>query len=72
MEFNIDTMHRKDWVQVRTIYGQGLATGIAAFMSVPPVWKDWDAGHMTLGRIVARDDAGHVLGWTALAPVPDT
>ena len=65
-------MHRKDWVQVRTIYGQGLATGVAAFMSVPPIWKDWDAGHITLCRIVARDDAGRVLGWAALAPVPDT
>ena len=72
MEYHIDTMHQKDWLQVRTIYGEGLATGLAAFMLVPPIWKDWDAEHLTLGRIVARDCAGRVLGWSALAPVPDT
>jgi len=71
MEFHIDTMHHKDWVQVRTIYGQGLATGLAAFMSAPPIWKDWDASHLTFGRSVARDARGKVLGWSALAPVPD-
>lgn len=76
MGHRIDTMQRRDWVQVRTIYGQGLATGIAAFMTVPPKWKDWDAGHLPLARTVAREDArdgdGHVLGWAALAPVADT
>ncbi len=71
MQYHIDTMIRKDWVQVRTIYGQGLATGLAAFMSVPPIWKAWDAGHLNIGRIVARDSTGRVLGWSALAPVPD-
>ena len=72
MEFHIDSMQRKDWAQVRTIYGQGLASGVAAFMSVPPIWKEWDVGHLTPGRIVARDQAGRVLGWSALAPAPDT
>ena len=72
----IGAMKRKDWVQVRTIYGQGLATGIAAFMMFSPVWKVWDAGHLPLARTVAREDAsegdGRVLGWAALAPVADT
>jgi len=72
MEVHIDPMQRKDWAQVKTIYGQGLATGVAAFMSVPPTWKEWDAGHLAFGRIVARDQAGRVLGWSALAPAPDT
>jgi L-amino acid N-acyltransferase YncA len=73
---HIGAMERRDWVQVRAIYGQGLATGIAAFMTAPPMWKAWDAGHLPVGRIVARDDArngdGRVLGWAALAPVADT
>ena len=71
MEFYIDAMQRKDWAQVRTIYGEGLATGLAAFMSVPPQWRDWDAGHLTFARSVARDRDNRVLGWSALAPVPD-
>ena len=45
MEIHIEAMLKKDWVQVRTIYGQGLATGIAAFMTTPSRWKDWNAGH---------------------------
>ena len=71
MEIHIEAMLKKDWVQVRTIYGQGLATGIAAFMTTPSRWKDWNAGHLEICRNVARDDAGMVLGWSALAPVAD-
>lgn len=71
MAFVIEEMQRQDWRQVRAIYGEGLATGLAAFMLTPPVWKVWDTGHLALGRIVARDEKGAVLGWSALAPVPD-
>lgn len=71
MNMKIDEMTRRDWSQVRAIYGEGLASGLAAFMLNPPVWKDWDAGHLALGRTVARHDDGRILGWSALAPVPD-
>ena len=71
MEFVIDGMQRGDWPRVRDIYAEGLATGLAAFMLKPPVWKVWDAGHLTVGRCVARNEAGRPLGWSALAPVPD-
>ncbi len=71
----IDNMQQDDWVTVRNIYGQGLATGLAAFMSVPPNFTDWDKGHLALGRLVARitqgADTGKVIGWAALAPAPD-
>ena len=72
MDFLIDTMQRQDWAQVRAIYGEGLATGIAAFMKTPPKWPAWHAGHLEFGRFVARDRAGAVFGWSALGPVPDT
>ncbi len=71
MGFAIEEMQRPDWSQVRAIYGEGLATGLAAFMMTPSVWKVWDAGHLSLGRTVARDENGRILGWSALAPVPD-
>ncbi len=71
MNFVIDAMRRQDWRQVRAIYGEGLATGLAAFMLEPPRWQAWDAGHLKLGRTVARLDEGRVIGWSALAPVPD-
>jgi L-amino acid N-acyltransferase YncA len=71
MGFIIGEMQRRDWSQVRAIYGEGLATGLAAFMLTPPVWRVWDKGHLALGRTVARQDDGRIVGWSALAPVPD-
>jgi len=71
LDFSIDEMRREDWAEVRAIYGEGLATGLAAFTLTPPCWPAWDASHMALGRIVARGSDGRVLGWSALAPVPD-
>ena len=65
-------MQRRDWIQVRAIYAQGLASGLAAFMSTAPTWKSWNAGHLAIGRTVARQQQGGLLGWSALAPVPDT
>ena len=78
MEFTIDAMRRQDWRQVRDIYREGLATGLAAFMTDPPRWAAWNAGHLETGRLVARGSGGpqpahaEILGWAALAPVPDT
>ncbi|MDE0781192.1 MAG: hypothetical protein OSB67_10640 [Alphaproteobacteria bacterium] len=72
MTFTIKEMHRDDWTQVRAIYGEGLATGMAAFMTAPPKWASWNAGHLKLGRLVARSDDGGILGFVALSSVPDT
>ncbi len=69
--FFIIDMEPADWARVQAIYADGLATGIAAFMRKPPLWKAWNAGHLATGRLVARrDDA--VLGWAALASVADS
>lgn len=72
MTIAIDRMRRDDWKQVRQIYGAGLATGLAAFMTAPPKWDAWDTGHLELGRLVARAADGTILGFAALSPVPDT
>lgn len=68
----IEQMQRDDWKAVRAIYGEGLATGLAAFMTSPPKWGAWNAGHLGLGRLVARRPDGTVAGFAALSPVPDT
>lgn len=72
MSFTIDQMSRRDWRDVRKIYAEGLATGLAAFTMTAPSWKEWDKRHLTLGRLVARTNTGDLAGWAALAPVPDT
>lgn len=72
MTYALDDMQRRDWSQVRTIYGEGLASGNAKFTTTPPKWPAWNASHLTIGRTVARGNDGRVLGWAALAPVPDS
>ncbi len=72
MTFSVDDMTRDDWPAVRAIYGEGLATGLAAFTTTPARWGAWHAGHLRIGRIVARGADGDVLGFAALSPVPDT
>jgi len=72
MGIQIEEMAREDWAQVRAIYGEGLATGLAAFALNPPRWESWDAGHLAVGRLIARGPGGRVAGWTALSAVPDT
>jgi L-amino acid N-acyltransferase YncA len=69
---HIEDMGREHWKQVRDLYAEGLATGLAAFMTDPPRWDTWDAGHLDIGRLVARAADEKILGWAALAPVPDT
>lgn len=56
---------------VHAIHAEGLATGIAAFRSSPPLWKEWDAAHLPVGRAVAVLD-GRVVGWAALTQAADT
>ena len=71
MTHNIDTMSDGDWPAVRAIYAAGLATGLAAFASTPPTQSDWNASHLSVGRLVTRVD-GMVRGWAVLTPVADT
>jgi phosphinothricin acetyltransferase len=73
MNYIIDDMTADDWEAVRSIYLEGIATGVATFESDAPPWEKWDAGHLRKARLVARDAAaaGVILGWAALSPVSD-
>lgn len=62
-------MRPEDWPAVRAIYLEGIATGNATFEQTTPEWEKWDAGHLRVARIVARSDAGDVVGWAALSGV---
>jgi phosphinothricin acetyltransferase len=69
LEWNVTVaaMETDDWSAVRAIYLQGVATGNATFEKSAPTWKQWDSGHLTACRLVARSQ-GEVLGWAALSP----
>lgn len=62
-------MRPADWPRVREIYAAGIATGNATFESEPPEWEAFDAGKAEVGRLVCCDDAGTVIGWTAVSPI---
>lgn len=68
MDFVIDHMKPGDWEQVRAIYLEGIATGHTTFETGAPSWEQWDAGHLQIARLVARQGE-KVLGWAALSAV---
>jgi len=68
VDYVIDQMDAGDWEQVRSIYLEGIATGHTTFENDAPSWEKWDAGHLEIARLVARQ-GDRVLGWAALSPV---
>ncbi len=53
---------------MRTIYAQGIATGMATFETKVPTWEEWDRTHLPGCRLVALQERD-VAGWAALGPV---
>lgn len=68
MDYIIDDMNESDWQQVSEIYLAGIKTEIATFQNDVPNWEEWDKGHITACRFVARS-VEEILGWVALSPV---
>lgn len=67
-EVVIESMTADDWLAVRAVYLEGIATGDATFETEAPSWETWDAAHLRFARLVARDGED-VIGWAALSPV---
>lgn len=65
----IRAMTATDWTAVESIYREGIATGNATFEAEPPTWTAFDSGKLALGRLIAEDAAGVVIGWVAASPV---
>lgn len=68
MEISVESFGAADWPAVRSIYLEGIATGIATFETEAPPWEKWDAEHLAKPRLkaVASDT---MAGWAALSPV---
>lgn len=69
-ETTIRPLKATDWLRVREIYEEGIATGHATFETEPPSWDSWDEKHVRVCRLVAVE-GGEVLGWAALWPASD-
>lgn len=57
--------------QVLTIYQLGIDEGDATFETTAPAWEAFDTARLDDHRLVALDEDGRVLGWTAVVPVSD-
>ncbi|MCW2549587.1 MAG: hypothetical protein JWN96_4047 [Mycobacterium sp.] len=65
----IAALRPEHWPAVRDIYEAGIATGNATFETTSPEWSGWDSAHLSGHRLVALDDTGTVVGWTAVTAV---
>ena len=68
MDLIVEGMESGDWLAVRAIYQEGIATGMATFETEAPDQATWDAEHLPACRLVARSEH-QVVGWAALAPI---
>lgn len=68
MSFEISRLEKQHWEQVRAIYMEGIATGLATFETDAPSWERWDAGHLSCCRLIAHEDET-LKGWAALSSV---
>ncbi|HEV8403542.1 MAG TPA: GNAT family N-acetyltransferase, partial [Candidatus Limnocylindrales bacterium] len=66
MAHRIEPMTVDDWPDVRRIYAEGIATGDATLEREAPDWAHFDHSHPTECRLIAREEAGSIVGWTAL------
>lgn len=66
---HVREMTRSDWAAVDDIYQEGIDGGNATFEAAAPTWTAFDEGRLRVGRLVAIDDAGAVVGWVAASPV---
>lgn len=79
MKLSFATMTAADWPEVRQIYAEGIATGLATFETAPPVtWEEFIKTKVAACCIVARDESalgageagsGPLAGWVVLIPV---
>ncbi|TVT17460.1 metalloregulator ArsR/SmtB family transcription factor [Amycolatopsis rhizosphaerae] len=67
-DVTVRAMRKEDWPDVRRIYGEGMATGIATFETTVPSRSVLDAKWIPAQRWVAELD-GAVVGWAAATPV---
>ncbi|MHB1809571.1 MAG: GNAT family N-acetyltransferase [Solirubrobacteraceae bacterium] len=64
----ISPIAERDYPEVGRIYAAGIAAGNATFERDVPSWEQWRQARGGLPSLVARNDAGEVLGWAALTP----
>jgi len=68
VEVAVEPFGDADWPAIRSIYLEGIATGVATFETQAPPWETWDARHLAKPRLKAVVSST-LAGWAALSPV---
>lgn len=66
-DVGVRALDDQDWAEVRRIYGEGIATGLATFETAVPSRASLDSKWLPDHRWVAELD-GEVVGWAAATP----
>ena len=66
--FEISELREQHWQQVRAVYAEGIATGLATFETDVPSGENWDERQLSCCRLIAQDGET-IKGWAALSPV---
>ncbi|TQS93108.1 N-acetyltransferase family protein [Arthrobacter sp. TS-15] len=69
MTVALRAMEPKDWRAVREIFQEGIDTGYATFETNAPEWPAFNNSRLPDHRLVAVNETGVILGWTAVSPV---
>ena len=64
----IRDMRTSDWDAVRTIYQEGMDTGMATFETTLPTWEQWNRKYLQSCRLVGTLE-GHIVGFAVLSAV---
>ncbi|NNF01634.1 MAG: N-acetyltransferase [Bacteroidia bacterium] len=67
MRKQLRSLEESDWPCVKSIYTEGIETGIATLETSSPSYKEWDERHLPFGRLVL--EMNEIVGWAALSPV---
>ncbi|WP_027723912.1 GNAT family N-acetyltransferase [Tuberibacillus calidus] len=67
---NIRSFREEDWMQVKEIYEQGIATGQATFETTAPSFEKWESTIAANLCLVAENKEG-IQGWCKISKVSD-
>jgi phosphinothricin acetyltransferase len=67
-KLDIRALEQQDFIQVKSIYQQGIETKNATFETQAPEWEDWNSKFLLKPRFVAEVEQ-IIIGWAALSAI---
>ena len=61
-------MKQEDWPKIQTIFEMAINSNLATLEQQAPSYEFWDKTHLPMGRLVAQQEDGEVIGYAAMSP----